>query len=439
MKHILRRAKMILGALAIGAAMLLSVGQAVAVDKLHTRDGKVLEGTVVREMEGFVWFKYTVAGIEQTRMFTPEEFTKLERDTVAAPAAPAAPATGANPGTAGAPRVWRPGTPRAAVITMGNGRDDKEGDMVGMYMTKHALEQMLPMLEEELGSDGTGVVVLRFSSGGGALLEIQRMSDVIHEQYKKKFRTVAWIDSAISAAAMTAHCLEEIYFTPQGNYGACTGWFGNLTAVSGRGLEEVLFMMEKISARGNYHPLLMRAMQIQVPLSATRQPNGEFSFFADTTSGDIIVNRDREVLTLNAQSALDIGFSRGTASTIQELQRLMGYTELDWVGESVPGVLWPVSKAEKWNIAYRRQVNRDENSFREYVAQYQLNIQAATQQQTRQARGQFVNRARQALDKIRNMVRNNPNFILFNLNMETEEEYREWLEAEEKRLRDLMR
>ena len=88
MKHILRRAKMILGALAIGAAMLLSVGQAVAVDKLHTRDGKVLEGTVVREMEGFVWFKYTVAGIEQTRMCTPEEFTKLERDTVAAPARP---------------------------------------------------------------------------------------------------------------------------------------------------------------------------------------------------------------------------------------------------------------------------------------------------------------------------------------------------------------
>ena len=49
------------------------------------------------------------------------------------------------------------------------------------------------------------------------------MSDVIHEQYKKKFRTVAWIDSAISAAAMTAHCLEEIYFTPQGNYGAARG------------------------------------------------------------------------------------------------------------------------------------------------------------------------------------------------------------------------
>jgi hypothetical protein len=439
MKHLLRRTKTLFVALAIGAAMFLSIGQAIAIDKLHTRDGKVLEGTVVREMEGFVWFKYTVAGIEQTKMFTPEEFTKLERDA-AAPAVSDAPvaAPGANPGAA-APKAWQPGTPRAAVITMGNGRDDKEGDMVGMYMTKHALEQMLPMLEEELGTDGTGVVVLRFSSGGGALLEIQRLSDVIQEQYKRKFRTVAWIDSAISAAAMTAHCLEEIYFTPQGNYGACTGWFGNLTAVSGRGLEEVLFMMERISARGNYHPLLMRAMQIQVPLSATRQPNGEFSFFADTTSGEIVVNRDREILTLNAQSALDIGFSRGTASTIQELQRLMGYNELQWVGESVPGVLWPVSKAEKWNIAYRRQVNRDENSFREYVAQYNLNIQAAAQQQTRQARGQFVNRARQALDKIRNMVRNNPNFILFNLNMETEEEYREWLEAEEKRLRDMMR
>jgi len=298
---------------------------------------------------------------------------------------------------------------------------------------------MLPMLEQELGDDGSGVVVLRFSSGGGALLEIQRLSDVIHNKYKKKFRTVAWIDSAISAAAMTGLCLEEIYFTPQGNFGACTGWFGRLQAVKGRELEEVLFMMQKISARGGYDAKIMRAMQIQEPLSCTKLPSGEIKWYQDTTSGEILVNRDKEILTFNANTALEVGFSDGTAKDIDELAKLLGYNEVDWVGEKTPGSLWPLSKAEKWNNAYRRQVKVDEDNFQNYVANFNANIAAAQSEQDRQSRGKFVNRARQAFEKIKNMIRNNPNFMLFNLNMETEEEYKEWVDKTEKQLRDLMR
>ncbi len=443
MKKLLRKTASLFGGLAIAAAVLFAVPSAPAADTLTLKDGQVLEGTVVKELEGYVWFKYTVAGIEQTKMFTPAEFSKLSKSdggAAADTAKPAAvtPAVAADPAKIKTPK-GRPGVPKAAVITMGKERDDKQGDMVGVYMTAYALEQMLPMLEEELGNDGTGVVVLRFNSGGGALSEIQKLSDTIHNKYKKKFRVVSWIDAAISAAAMTSHCVEEIYFTPQGNYGACTGWSGQLVAMKGRELDEVLFMMEKISARGNYDPKIMRSMQIQVPLSCTKLPSGEVKWYQDTTSGEILVNREREILTFTAETALQVGFSKGTAATVAELGKLMGYKELEWVGEDETGTLWPVSKAEKWNNNYRRQAKTDETHMNEYWSTFQMNYGAAQAEQDRQKRGAFVNKARQAFEKIKAMVRNNPNFRMMNLNMATEEEYREWCDKIEKSLRDLMR
>jgi hypothetical protein len=432
---------------ACAAVVLLATQFSFAADRLTLKDGQVLEGTVTRELDGVIWFKYKLAGVEQVKMFTSTEFTKLERDAGAAtdtkgetPASDKA-ATPAVPSSADTKPTTakRSGVPRAAVVTLGETRDDKQGDMVGIYMTAYALQQMRPMLEEEVGNDGTGIVVLRINSGGGALLEIQKLSDEIHKVYKEKFRTVGWIDSAISAAAMTGIALEEIYFTHRGNFGACTGYRGRLDAMKGIELERVLIMMQQISARGGYDPLIMRAMQISVPLSATRGADGKMQFFPDETSGEFIVNRKGEILTLNPESARKIDFSRGTASTLDELTKAMGYQELDWVGEDVPGSLYPISKAEKWNIAYRVKAKTDEDRTQEYFTNYTLNVNAAASEQTREGRGRFVGRARVALDKIREMVRNNPNFMIFALNIEDEAEYKEWLAREEKRLRDLMR
>lgn len=439
MHRFFRTVKHLLLGMAVVTGLFLATATTWAGDKLTLKDGKVLEGTVVKELEGFVWFKHSVGGVEQTKMFTPAEIKELVKDGGDAAATKTDKPDEAKPAPAAPAATNRPGVPKAAVITMGKERDDKQGDMVGVYMTAYALDQMLPMLEEELGNDGSGVVVLRFNSGGGALLEIQRMSDVIHNKYKKKFRVVSWIDAAISAAAMTSHCVEEIYFTPQGNYGACTGWSGALVAVKGRALEEVLYMMEKISARGGYDPRIMRSMQIQVPLSCTKLPSGKVDWYQDTTSGEILVNRDNEILTFTAESALQVGFSKGTAATTSELAKLMGYQELNWVGENEPGTLWPVSKAEKWNNNYRRQAKIDETHFREYVSAYQLNFQAAAGEQDPQKRGAFAARAKQAFEKIKAMIRNNPNFMLFNLGVETEEQYKEWVEAREKQLRELTR
>jgi hypothetical protein len=117
----------------------------------------------------------------------------------------------------------------------------------------------------------------------------------------------------------------------------------------------------------------------------------------------------------------------------------MGYTELQWVGEDVKGSLYPISKAEKWNIGYRKQAKNDEDRTEEYFAKYQMNVGAAAGEQTREGRARFIGRARAALEQIKAMIRNNPNFIMFALGMNDEEEYKKWIEEQEKLLRDLMR
>ncbi|MBM4107388.1 MAG: hypothetical protein FJ255_01000 [Phycisphaerae bacterium] len=431
-----------LAAAVLGLALLVPAGRAWADDKVTLTDGRVITGEITREVEGYVWIKVTAGGIHREEMLRPDQIKSIERD-----APPAA--TAGEPASKPEPKA-RPGsgTPRAAVITLGESGDK---DMVGIYMTAETIRRAVPQLE----SDGVTVLVLRIKSGGGALLEIQRLSDMIELELKPKFRTVAWIDSAISAAAMTAHALNEIYFTSQGNYGACTGWSGALQAVKGRGLEEVLYMMEKISARGGHHPAIMRAMQISADteefkalgvsgapgaLSATVNPDGTVSWFADTTSGEFVLNPKGgvNILTFNAAEAEKFKFSRGTADTLDQLARLMGFTELEWVGEKAPGVIWPVSKAEKMQMEFRDKTFRDQTAVQSYWVAYQSAIAVARQQQDRNERGRFVGKARQELNRIKSMMKNNPNLVLFVLNM-LPKQYEEWLEEQEKILKELMR
>ncbi len=249
----------LLRAFALGLALGLPffAGSDCLADKVTVkRDGRVIEGEITREEACCIWIKWSNSGVTQTDMFLKDELSNIERTSAAATGTDAAkPATGpadaAKPASKDdekKPVVPGSGTPKALVLTMGDHKAGK--DMVGMYMTSYALEQALPLIEKEIGNDLSGVVVLRVSSGGGALLEIQKISDVIHNQYKRKFRTVAWIESAISAAAMSAIAIEEIYFTPQGNFGACTGYSGRLNAVKGIDLEEVLFMKNPVWMRG---------------------------------------------------------------------------------------------------------------------------------------------------------------------------------------------
>ncbi len=387
-------------------------------DKVTLKNGTVLEGEIVREVEGWVWLKQTVNGVVQEQTLDPKDIAKIERASDAAGEKKKEEARPAPEETAGKAR--KPGgAPRAVILTL-------EGT-VGIEMCAKPLHEAVPLLKEA----GVDIVVLKINSGGGLLLEIQRLSDVIENEYKKNFTTVAWIESAISAAAMTAHTVEDIYFMPNGNYGACTGFSGALNAMKGRGLEDVLFMMQKISARGKHAPEIMRAMQISGDDSVLQElqispPSGILSADIDEKTGDVRWYQSNQgqymlnpkpgggfkILTFNSVEALKFKFSRGTARTHQELLKQMGYNEVEWVGKPSKDFAWPVSDAEELQLKWRKNAQDAEDNFAVYYRDYARNVATAQSVQDKIERGAWINKAKVALNKLRKLAKDQPNLKL---------------------------
>lgn len=425
--------------MAMGAACAVAVLGCVqfgfALDRVTLNDGRVIEGEIARELNGSVWVK-TADGL--TQFYAASDVLKIERDVdteeAEAPSSPTvtdpAPAVdSAKPKKERERRAVSPGAPRAAVLSYGDA--DKGQGMVGTYITAQSLREIIPLLEEE----NIDIVVFRINSGGGAVLEMEPLSDVLHNEYKPRFRTVAWIDYAISAASLTPHTLSEHYFMKRGAYGGNTAWFGALQAVQGRGLEDILYFAELISERGGHDPRIIRAMQIMDPLSVDLDENGRVTAMYQNEDGEVVINKPNRVLALTSDTAQQIGFADGIADTLDELGKAMGLTEVEWVGDDVEGVAWPVSKAEKYLRSFREQTARDEQSINQYFDGYNVAVGLARGVPV-DDRGKFIGFARRSLNSIIRMVDNNPRLALFILNM-SEEQFREWAREQEQMLRDL--
>ncbi|MCK4873303.1 MAG: hypothetical protein KAS72_11305 [Phycisphaerales bacterium] len=288
---------------------------------------------------------------------------------------------------------------------------------VGTYMNSLPLRESL---EEAESLGDHAVAVLVFNSGGGMLSEIQEMSDVI-EEHKGEIRIVAWIESAIGAAAMTAITCEEIYFMPEGHFGGCTGFYWNgcsYRIVSREELEQVLFMMERISERGGYDPLIMRKMQVNwFALSADIDADSVVQFHPDD-SGEHIVNPDGEILTFNSQTAMRFGFAKGIAATEEELASLLGLTQ--WQRSDV---------SEQIMKQWRETIRAAERQVPEHIVKY---MQALSGAGGATATGQrLLGEARSHLDALRDWRQRAQ--VVCRMSNITEE----WLREQDQILREL--
>ena len=298
--------------------------------QLKFKDGRVWDGEILQETDKLVKFRLELGGIEQIKWVPKADLKEIVRDEDEPDkdAAAGNSDTDARHSTKPGDKDFDPDVPTLVFIPM--------EEMVGTYMNRKPLKEAL---EKAVEYGDNAVAVLVFNSGGGMLREIQPMSDII-EEYKHKIRVVAWIKSAISAAAMTSLTVEEIYFMPEGHFGACTGFYqegGSYKLVKGDDLQQVLFMMERISERGGYDPLIMRKMQVNwFTLSADIDEDGVVTFHPDD-SGEYIVSPKGEILVFNSEDAVKYGFAKGVAETEDQLADLLQLHE--WqrsdVGEKI--------------------------------------------------------------------------------------------------------
>jgi hypothetical protein len=171
-------------------------------------------------------------------------------------------------------------------------------------------------------------------------------------EFKSPPRTVAWIKKALGGAAFLPFTFKEIYFTTDGRHGQLGGlerMFGSmgddvvrekqrsLRLARARGLAEQGGHDGRIMtamSRGDYI-LSYRIVGGQVEFIEKMPPSPEWFCIKDDgpvneahrdTAQDLVRLRGNDYLTLDAKTALEIGFSSGTADTLDELLNKMGVT-----------------------------------------------------------------------------------------------------------------
>ncbi|RMD63178.1 MAG: hypothetical protein D6824_05715, partial [Planctomycetota bacterium] len=361
-------------------------------DTLKLKDGRVLEGEVVREGEGYIYFRYTVAGITQTSVFLTSQILELVRDDDTTRPAKETPAPAAQ--TRRAPEAPAKPSPRAvdsaaalriAFITLG----DPPHDVVGPYLNAKALKKSVELLED----DQPDVVVLRINSGGGAITEIPKLVNVIQRDLKPKYRVVGWIESAISAAALTAINLEELYFMKKGNLGGAVAFRttgnGKTQSMQGPQLERFLKQAEGWARNGGHDPLLLRAMQVPTDLSCDIDQNGVVHWRNDLQGQYVVSTKEGDhILTLNSLEAVKYGLANGVADTKDELAKLLGAVDGEWVEVG--------QDADAYQKQFREAVAEASVAAGKLFAQLDMALQAGELAKARRYLGQLKGWARRA-------------------------------------------
>lgn len=374
---------------ALAAITALTIACSAWADTVYLKDGRVLEGTITREGDSYLYITVKVGTVERPTLVLKSDITRIERDD-AKPAKPAAPdaeqPSKPSPGPAPAAVEPRAESLRSRPAPSPNARRlvflTLEGE-VGPYMNAKALKHSIDLLADEKPD----IVVLRFNSDGGALSEIKKLSDVIQNDIKPKYRVVAWIESAISAAAMTAWTCEEIYMMKEGNLGAATAFSmrgGRATAVKGEDLEHIFRLMRRISERGKHNALVMHAMEVPSNLSADIDTATGKVTWRDDLEGQYIVSTKSKILTFNSIDAVKFGVARAIMNNKDELAHALGCSQWVEVG----------ADAEDYQVTFRKDVKQAGVRAGELLQKMQIALKAGN-----------IGRARVFLGQLRGWVR----------------------------------
>ncbi|MCH2162368.1 MAG: hypothetical protein MK085_10910 [Phycisphaerales bacterium] len=231
----------------------------------------------------------------------------------------------AGSGTSDASGGGSPGGNESASITS-EGGDATEGvffmpwsGKVGIGARHDEIEKVAAEADK-LGDGQT--IVIQIISGGGLVLEGDRIHETLKD-VKKRHRVVAWIKEAISAAAFTAlHC-DEIYFMKNGALGSAV-MFAGQTAISGARLAAWVDKFAEVADIGGREPQVARCMVTRTyEVSYDKDPEtGKITWYNDLR-GEYDISDKNNVLTLNADNAVDCGYADGIAETKEELAALL--------------------------------------------------------------------------------------------------------------------
>ena len=204
---------------------------------------------------------------------------------------------------------------------------------VGVTFRHEQIEKMAKHADQS--GPGQIIILLMDSHGGG--IEMETIQNTIME-VKKRHRVIAWIQTAISAAAASAIACDEIYFMTDGTLGAMTGYSGT-TALKDRELEEWLKTAGQWMENGGRYKYIAHAM-IHAPSLLSYDKDAETGevIWHNDLSGEHILSDEESNLVFTSGVATDSGFADGIADTGEELAELLDldeWREIDTYGRSI--------------------------------------------------------------------------------------------------------
>jgi ATP-dependent protease ClpP protease subunit len=316
----------LLCALAVLLAASLCAG-----DTLTTRDGHLYDGKVLRRNDSGVVFEVHKYGATMRMEFAARDVASISEGAVvdsapriAEPDAPAASASAdatADDSLPPAPPIVEHTGPTYCVVPM-------RGE-VGKDLVASVLDQALADAVKRKPT----VIVLEMDSPGGLIREVEPLIGTIRKY--KDTRTVLVVHHAISAAAITALSVPEIYMTPNSIFGAATA-FRVMPDGTPQDIEEKMRSVWRAVARnsaeqGGHSPLLASAMiDAKYDLHFDTGRDGKKEIVEGTGSNTVV--RQGNLLAMTAPEACACGLAAGTVedfATLGKLLRVGKWTALE--------------------------------------------------------------------------------------------------------------
>lgn len=344
-------------ALAQNAAMAASLSEDQTYDKVVFRNGRVVEGQILEETADTVRMRIVVAGISTVTSYSKADILSIEHDLTVegAPATTPSEAPGKGRASKGdEKREVREGAPRVYHFKL-------EGDF-GKDITTTPLSKAF----DQALSASPDVIVIEMdcqSIGGFDGLfaaRIEEMTPQIERAIAGGQRVVFWIDRAMGGAAFLPFVSPEIYFQRDGRLGGI-GTLQDFDIGNKRVNEKQISLRlghaEGLAITGGYAPELIRAMARMEYWLSYRIRGGQIEFLQreptqqDASEGwilltddgqgknkdkmeDVVRERGNDVLNLDAETALQLQVSDGTAESLDDLVFLLGYgREYEKLGE----------------------------------------------------------------------------------------------------------
>lgn len=393
-------------------------------DTLVTRDGKTLEGKVLKREDGKVTFRYYLYGSPIVKTFDETEIVTLEKGEFKRPVRKTEDDEDAQPEQADAPPDPGP-KPQAPPIRRIEGLSYLVVPLHGVVGQQVTADLLEACLADAVLREPT-VVVLEINSPGGLIQEVPRLAEVIG-RYRDRLRLVVFVREAMSAAAITALGVEEILVHPNARFGAATAWRvgpkGTPTEIEEKFQSAWRATARSMAEMGRHEPLLAEAMiDANVQLHVRQEDGKPVVVKGQAPQNTRELTGKGKLLTLTAGEAVACGLADAQAKNYADLGRQLGLPDwkrhdalaqplAKWHEQTLQRATWELGQLTeefKTNVNKARAVDPQKGQYK--VFQNKAFTPSSRQRWLSRTRTAltYLRRAEQTLDTMEQLLKDRP-------------------------------